>query len=70
MLNIACAIVFAAGVAGFVLHMMPSMMAWFMVVCALLPGVFALITYLINRNYPITNEVKEQMQAAIDAEKA
>lgn len=46
------------------LSRMPSMLNWFMVIMGLLPCVFGVIGYLIIRKYPVTNEMRKEMQEA------
>jgi len=47
------------------LDRMPELLTWFMVVSALLPSIFSVISILIYRKYPIDEAVKEEMRAAM-----
>ncbi|NLG97175.1 MAG: hypothetical protein GX491_07435 [Chloroflexi bacterium] len=48
------------------LSTIPSMLRSFIIICGLLPAVFSLIALFILRYYPITNEVREKMNQAIN----
>lgn len=39
----------------------PSMLTWFIVIMGLVPCVLGLISWVIQKNYPITNEVRDDM---------
>jgi Na+/melibiose symporter-like transporter len=51
------------------LSAIPVMLRWFIVVCGLLPAIFSAIALYILRYYPITNEVRTEMNQAIAAMK-
>ena len=46
------------------LSAIPSMLKWFIVIMGLIPGILGVISYLILRHYPVTDEIREQMKAA------
>lgn len=47
------------------LAQLPSVLNWFVASCTIIPGAVALVSALIFKFYPITPEVKAQMQEAI-----
>jgi Na+/melibiose symporter-like transporter len=47
------------------LSQMPVMLNWFIVIMGLIPFVLGIIAYLIERRYPITNEVRAQMRESL-----
>lgn len=44
------------------LSQIPKMLTGFVVICGLIPFCLSLIAFLINRKYPITNEIRAQMK--------
>jgi Na+/melibiose symporter-like transporter len=44
------------------LSQMPVMLNWFIVIMGLIPFVLGVIAYLIERHYPITNDVRAEMR--------
>lgn len=48
------------------LSAIPSMLTWFIVVMGLIPGVMGLISWLVLKQYPVTDEVRTQMRAALE----
>lgn len=44
------------------LSQIPTMLTGFVVICGLLPCILSIISFLINRKYPITNEIRAQMK--------
>lgn len=50
------------------LAQMPTLLTGFIAVCALLPAIFAILAVLIYRKYPVTPEVKAEMNAALGRE--
>lgn len=44
------------------LSQIPTMLTGFVVICGLLPFILGIIAYLINRKYPITNEIRAAMK--------
>ena len=47
------------------LSRMPVMLNWFIVIMGLIPFVLGIIAYLIERRYPITNEVRSKMRESL-----
>ena len=45
----------------------PTMLNWFIVVMGLVPAVLAIISILIYQKYPLTNEERAEMRAALDS---
>ena len=48
------------------LNAIPTMLTWFIVVMGLVPGVLGVISWLFLRKYPVTNEVREEMNKALN----
>ena len=44
----------------------PTMLNWFIVIMGLVPAVLGIISVLIYRKYPVTNEVRGEMKAYFD----
>lgn len=44
------------------LSQIPTMLTGFVVICGLIPCVLSIISFLINRKYPITNEIRAKMK--------
>ncbi|MBO6158915.1 MAG: MFS transporter [Firmicutes bacterium] len=47
------------------LSQMPVMLNWFIVIMGLVPFVLGVVAYLIERSYPITNDVRAKMRASL-----
>ena len=47
------------------LSQMPVMLNWFIVIMGLIPFVLGVVAYLIERRYPITNDVRAEMREAL-----
>ena len=45
------------------LSAIPSMLTWFIVIMGLIPGILGIISYLILRKYPVTDEIRAEMAA-------
>lgn len=45
------------------LSAIPTMLNWFIVIMGLIPGILGVISYLILRKYPVTDEVRAAMRA-------
>ena len=43
----------------------PTMITWFIVIMGLIPCVLGIISWIILRKYPVTNEVREEMKQAL-----
>ncbi len=48
------------------LSQIPTMLTWFVVVMGLVPGVLGLISWAILKKYPVTNEVREDMNKVLN----
>ena len=43
------------------LSAIPTMLTWFIVIMGLVPGILGVISYLILRKYPVTDEIRAAM---------
>ena len=48
------------------LSAIPSMLTWFIVIMGLIPAILGVISYLILRHYPVTDEIRAAMAEKVD----
>ncbi len=52
------------------LSAIPTMLTWFIVIMGLIPAILGLISYLILRHYPVTDEVRAEMAKSLSQSEA
>ena len=46
------------------LSAIPGMLKWFIVVMGLIPGILGILSFVILRKYPVTDEIRNKMKSA------